>query len=171
MNKLAPARMPDEDGFMIGHSHALSGAVAGLAAAPLILHGAGRSASASSCRPRAAYALAPDLDDPARRVPQLGFVTEASPGSSARISGGHRHGTHSLAGVAAFTGGRALACLYRHDWAGRIALFLILAAGFAAASDALRIGGHAGDLLRSRGRPRRCAGRATGWRSSRSLLL
>jgi membrane-bound metal-dependent hydrolase YbcI (DUF457 family) len=56
------------------------------------------------------------------------------------VSGGHRHGTHSLIGVAAFTGAAWLACAFRHDWAGRIALGVILAAGLAAAADAVRPG-------------------------------
>ena len=64
-----------------------------------------------------------------------------------KISGGHRHGTHSLAGVAAFTAVAWLACLFRHTIPGRVVLFVILAAGFASALDALRIGGHAGNLL------------------------
>ncbi len=48
---------------------------------------------------------------------------------------------------AAFTGAAWLACLFRHTIGGRVALFILLAAGFASAMDALRIGGHAGNLL------------------------
>jgi membrane-bound metal-dependent hydrolase YbcI (DUF457 family) len=132
---------------MLGHSHALSGAAAGLAAGSLILHEppgpllllAGLTA---------AYALAPDLDHcGTTEARSLGFITEALAWNVEKVSGGHRHGTHSALGVAAFAGVAWLACLYRHDWPGRIALLLILAAGFASASDALRIGGHAGNLL------------------------
>jgi membrane-bound metal-dependent hydrolase YbcI (DUF457 family) len=132
---------------MLGHSHALSGAVAGLAAGSLILH--------EPAAPLAlfaglvtAYALAPDIDScGSTEARSLGFVTEAFAWIVRLVSGGHRHGTHSAAGVAAFAGAAWLACLFRHQQAGRIALFLILAAGFAAALDALRIGGHAGNLL------------------------
>jgi len=95
-----------------------------------------------------AYALANDLDScGSTEARSLGFVTEGFAWVVRTISGGHRHGTHSIVGVGAFAGAAWLACEYRHDWAGRIALFLILAAGFASASDALRIGGHFGNLV------------------------
>ena len=141
---------------MLGHSHAISGVVTGLAAGSLVLHEkpgpllllAGLTA---------AYALANDLDScGSTEARSLGFVTEAFAWIVRAVSGGHRHGTHSLAGIAAFTGAAALACLYRHDWPGRIALFVILAAGFAAASDALRIGGHFGNLLALAGAAAMC---------------
>lgn len=122
---------------MLGHSHALSGAVTGLAIGSLILH--------EPAAPLAlfaglvtAFALAPDIDScGSAEARSLGFVTEAFAWVVRAVSGGHRHGTHSAAGVAAFTGTAWLACEFRHDWPGRIALFLILAAGFAAAADRL----------------------------------
>lgn len=131
---------------MKGTTHAISGVVTGLAAGSLVLHDA-PAPLALLTGLTAAYALAPDLDAcHATEARSLGFVTEALAWCVRKISGGHRHGTHSLIGVAAFTGAAWLACLYRHDWPGRIALFLILAAGFCAALDALRVGGHAGNL-------------------------
>jgi membrane-bound metal-dependent hydrolase YbcI (DUF457 family) len=141
---------------MLGHSHALSGAVAGLAVGSLVLH--------EPAAPLAlfaglvtAYALAPDLDAcHATEARSLGFVTEGLAWCVEKISGGHRHGTHSALGVGAFAGAAWLACLYRHDWPGRIALLVILAAGFAAAMDALRIGGHAGNLLALAGAAAMC---------------
>lgn len=141
---------------MMGHSHALSGAVAGLAAGSLILH--------EPAAPLAlfaglvtAYALAPDLDAcHATEARSLGFVTEILAWCVEKISGGHRHGTHSLAGVAAFTGAAWLACQFRHGWPGRVALFLLLAAGFASALDALRIGGHAGNVAALAGAAAMC---------------
>jgi membrane-bound metal-dependent hydrolase YbcI (DUF457 family) len=63
------------------------------------------------------------------------------------VSGGHRHGTHSAIGVAAFTAVAWLACLSRHTWPGRIALGVILAVGLTSAMAALRVGGHGGNLL------------------------
>jgi membrane-bound metal-dependent hydrolase YbcI (DUF457 family) len=132
---------------VLGHSHALSGAAAGLAVGSLILHEPSAPLALLTGL-TAAYALAPDIDScGSTEARSLGFVTEAFAWIIRTISGGHRHGTHSLAGVAAFTGAAALACLFRHDWPGRVALCLILAAGFAAALDALRIGGHLGNLL------------------------
>jgi membrane-bound metal-dependent hydrolase YbcI (DUF457 family) len=64
-----------------------------------------------------------------------------------RVSGGHRHGTHSAIGVATFTGLAWLACAFRHDLAGRIGLAFFLAVAFAAGLRALRLGGHWADLL------------------------
>lgn len=89
----------------------------------------------------AAYALASDLDAcGSTEARSYGFVTYALAWCVRAVSGGHRHGTHSLLGVAAFTGAAWLACVFRHDWPGRIALGVILAAGLAAAADALRPG-------------------------------
>ena len=90
----------------------------------------------------AAYALAPDLDACGstearslrlRHLRGLAWFIRL-------VSGGHRHGTHSLLGVAAFTGAAWLACLFRDTWPGRVALGVIIAVGLAAAADALRPG-------------------------------
>ncbi len=132
---------------MLGRSHAISGAVAGLAVGSLVLHEPA-APLALLAGLTTAYALASDLDScGSTEARSLGFVTEGFAWIVRTVSGGHRHGTHSLAGVGAFAGAAWLACLFRHDWAGRAALFLILAAGFASALDALRIGGHAGSLV------------------------
>jgi membrane-bound metal-dependent hydrolase YbcI (DUF457 family) len=89
----------------------------------------------------AAYALAPDLDScGSTEARSYGFVTYVLAWVVRAVSGGHRHGTHSLAGVAAFTGAAWLACAFRGTWPGRIALAVFLAAGIAAAADALRPG-------------------------------
>jgi membrane-bound metal-dependent hydrolase YbcI (DUF457 family) len=133
---------------MLGHSHALSGAVAGLAIGSLVLHEpAGPLALLAGLT--AAYALAPDLDScGSTEARSLGFVTAVLSRFVRAVSGGHRHGTHSLLGVAAFTGAAWLACLFRHAIPGRAALFVILAAGFAAAADALTPrAAHAGNVL------------------------
>jgi membrane-bound metal-dependent hydrolase YbcI (DUF457 family) len=96
----------------------------------------------------AAYALAPDLDScSGTEARSFGFVTEAFAWLVRLVSGGHRHGTHSAVGVAAFTAVAWLACLSRQTWPGRIALGVILAVGLTSAMDALRVGGHAGNLL------------------------
>jgi len=141
---------------MMGHSHALSGVVTGLALGSLVLHE----------RPApllllagltAAYALAPDLDGcHSTEARSFGFVTEILAWCVEKISGGHRHGTHSLAGIAAFTAVAWLGCLFRHAIPGRVVLFVILAAGFASAMDALRIGGHAGSVLALAGSAAMC---------------
>jgi len=124
----------------MGHSHALSGVVAGLAAGSLVLH-EHPAPLLLMAGLTAAYALAPDLDGcHSTEARSFGFITWCLAWFIRAVSGGHRHGTHSLAGIAAFTAVAWLACLYRHDWPGRIALFVILAVGLAAAADALRIG-------------------------------
>lgn len=132
---------------MLGTSHALSGGVTGLAVGSLILHEPSAPLVALTGL-TAAYALAPDLDGcHSTEARSFGFVTWCLAWGIRAVSGGHRHGTHSILGIAAFTGFAWLACLFRHDWPGRVALFVILAVGLAAALDALRIGGHVGNLL------------------------
>jgi membrane-bound metal-dependent hydrolase YbcI (DUF457 family) len=136
---------------MLGHTHALSGAVTGVAAGTLVMHlPATRLAMFTGLV--IAYALAPDLDHcGTTEARSFGFITEALAWVVEKLSGGHRHGTHSVAGIAAFTAVAWLACLFRDTWPGRIGL-----AGFAAALDALRIGGHAGNLLACAGAAAMC---------------
>jgi len=132
---------------MEGRTHALSGVVTGVAAGSLALH-LPIAPLALFSAVTAAYALAPDLDTcGSTEARSFGPVTGAFAWVVEHISGGHRHGTHSAAGVAAFTAVAWLACLFRHTWPGRIVLGIILAAGFASAMDALRIRGHAGNGL------------------------
>ncbi len=84
---------------MMGRHHALlggsawmgMGALAGMPAVPL-------AASAAVC---AAAAMLPDIDEPGSTVAHLcGPVTLATAWLAQRLSGGHRHATHSLAAVA-----------------------------------------------------------------------
>jgi membrane-bound metal-dependent hydrolase YbcI (DUF457 family) len=133
---------------MMGHSHALSGAASGLAAGSLVMH--------LNVAPllllsglTAAYALAPDMDGcHSTEARSFGFVTVALAWCVRAISGGHRHGTHSALGVAAFTAVAWLACEFRGTWPGRVVLFVILAVGLASAADALRKGAaHAENIL------------------------
>jgi membrane-bound metal-dependent hydrolase YbcI (DUF457 family) len=125
---------------MRGQTHALSGVVAGLAAGSLVLYEpAGPLLLLTGLT--AAYALAPDLDScGSTEARSFGFVTYALAWCIRAVSGGHRHGTHSALGVAAFTAVAWAACAFRHTWPGRVVLGVILAAGFAAAADALRPG-------------------------------
>ena len=96
----------------------------------------------------AGAAVLPDIDHPdATCAREFGFVTEAFAWVVEHISGGHRHGTHSLAGVAAFTGAAYAAEHYRHTLGGKIGLGLLLVLVLAAALRALKIGGHFADLL------------------------
>lgn len=141
---------------MLGYSHALSGLVTGLAAGSLVLHEAPAPLGLLTAL-TVAYALAPDLDHcGTTEARSLGFITEILAWCTEKASGGHRHGTHSLAGIAAFCGAAWLACTFRHDWPGRIALALILVIGFASAADALRLG-HIGNLAALAGAAAMCA--------------
>ena len=131
----------------LGHTHALSGLVTGTAAGEFVLHlpPSGTAPLAALC---AGFACLPDLDTRhSCAARSLGFMSEAFAWSVAKISGGHRHGTHSALGVAVFTTLAWLACHYRTDTAGRLTLGAFLALAIAAGLRALRLGGHAADLL------------------------
>jgi len=132
---------------MLGHSHALSGAVTGMATGILLHLPVPQIAALAGFT--AGMALLPDLDkcgsSPARC---LGFLSEAIAWAAGRISGGHRHATHSVLGVAVFTGLAWACCQFRHDWAGKAGLALLITVSAAAALEALHIArGHAADLI------------------------
>jgi len=141
---------------MLGHSHALSGVVTGLALGSLVLHEHPAPLLLLTGL-TAAYALAPDLDHcGTTEARSFGFVTKILAWCVEKVSGGHRHGTHSIAGIAAFTAVAWAGCLFRHTIPGRAVLFVVLAAGFASAMDALRIGGHAGSVVALAGAAAMC---------------
>jgi membrane-bound metal-dependent hydrolase YbcI (DUF457 family) len=124
----------------MGHTHAISGVVTGLAAGSLLMHEHPAPLVLLTAL-TAAYVLAPDLDGcHSTEARSFGFVTWCLAWCIRAVSGGHRHGTHSAVGIAAYTAAAWFACLFWHTWPGRIALFVILAVGLAAAADALRIG-------------------------------
>jgi membrane-bound metal-dependent hydrolase YbcI (DUF457 family) len=56
-----------------------------------------------------------------------------------KLSGGHRHFTHCLGGIALFTGLAWLGCEFRHDLGGKIGLMVLLSLAFSAGLWALRI--------------------------------
>jgi membrane-bound metal-dependent hydrolase YbcI (DUF457 family) len=110
---------------MLGRDHALSGAFAFAALGPT-LHVTGSHLAAGVLLTAGAGVL-PDIDHPDSTIARcFGFLTQAFAWVVARISGGHRHGTHSLVGITA-------------------ALYLALL--YSAALRALHVGGHHGDLL------------------------
>jgi membrane-bound metal-dependent hydrolase YbcI (DUF457 family) len=132
---------------MLGHSHALSGAVTGIATGILLHLPVPQVAALAGFT--AGMALLPDLDkcgsSPARC---LGFLSEAIAWVAGRISGGHRHATHSVLGVTVFTGLAWACCQFRHDWAGKAGLALLLTVSAAAALEALHVArGHAADFI------------------------
>jgi membrane-bound metal-dependent hydrolase YbcI (DUF457 family) len=134
---------------MMGRDHALSGAVAGLAVAEFGLH-LSLVPALTLAGFAAAFAALPDLDtEHSCAARSLGFMSGGFAFLAGKVSGGHRHGTHSILGVAVFTALAWAACLFRHAEHGRIRFVLaaFLALAFAAGLRALRAGGHFADLL------------------------
>jgi membrane-bound metal-dependent hydrolase YbcI (DUF457 family) len=143
---------------MLGRDHALSGAVAFAALAPL-LHVTEAHLAAGVVLTAGAGVL-PDIDHPDSTISRsFGFLTEWFAWVVDRLSGGHRHGTHSLFGIAVFTVGTYGAGLFQLSEpkaaaAGHLVFswhivpaVLVLALLYSSALRALRIGGHLGDLL------------------------
>jgi membrane-bound metal-dependent hydrolase YbcI (DUF457 family) len=141
---------------MLGRDHALSGAFAFAALAPT-LHVTTAHLAAGVALTAGAGVL-PDIDHPDSSIARsFGFLTEGFSWLIHKISGGHRHGTHSLIGIAVFTAGALAAGKYQLSWAQvpghsafswhMIPAALYMALIYSAALRALRIGGHHGDLL------------------------
>lgn len=140
---------------MLGRDHALSGAATGLAVAEFGLHLTVFPALALTGF-MACFAVLPDLDCVGSCAARsLGFLSEGFARCVALVSGGHRHGTHSLLGIAVFTGYVALATLFgAHPWdslwwadAALVLLAVFLALAIAAGLRAFRIHGHVADAL------------------------
>jgi membrane-bound metal-dependent hydrolase YbcI (DUF457 family) len=132
---------------MMGRSHALSGALTGAALSITVLH-ADRPHVAVAALLTAGAAVLPDLDHRDATVARtFGFITEAFARVVGKLSGGHRHLTHSLTGCAIFTALVGIAAHYRHGWPGRIGLGFAATLLIASALRALKLGGHAADLL------------------------
>lgn len=131
----------------LGRTHCLSGAVLGAAWAEYVAH-LSATGTIEIAGLTAGAAVLLDLDHPKATLAQsFGFLTKAFAWTVGRISGGHRHGTHSILGVAVFTGLSWLGVHYRHDLAGRIGLCLLLTLVIAGGLYAARVKGHVADLL------------------------
>ena len=132
---------------MLGRTHALSGAVVGAAVGLTATHlTPGRLAVGVVLT--AGAAVLPDIDHPdATCARSFGFITWTFAWLVEHVSGGHRHGTHSLVGIAAFSAAAYAADAYRQVPAGKIALGLLLTLVIASALRALKIGGHWADLI------------------------
>jgi membrane-bound metal-dependent hydrolase YbcI (DUF457 family) len=142
---------------MLGRDHALSGAVAFAGLAP-VLH-VRVSYLAAGVVLTAGAGVLPDIDHPDSTISRsFGFLTEWFAWVVNKLSGGHRHGTHSLLGIIVFTAAAYGAGLYQlsepksvtshviPSWHFAPAA-LILALLYSAALRALHIGGHFGDLI------------------------
>jgi membrane-bound metal-dependent hydrolase YbcI (DUF457 family) len=97
----------------------------------------------------AGMALTPDLDScGSSQARCLGFLTRSLAWVIRSVSGGHRHLTHSLIGIAAFTGLAGLACHFRADIAGKAGLALLITIALSSALEATHVtDGHLADVL------------------------
>lgn len=107
---------------MEGKTHALSGAVTYAALAPLLHATPVQVAVGAVCT--AGAALLPDLDHPkASATRALGPVTMGVGWVVRTLSGGHRHGSHSLVGIGVFAAAGWLCSL--GDYASMAALWVL----------------------------------------------
>ena len=128
---------------MMGRTHALSGAAAYLAAAPLLAaRGLDTSATALLVGAVAAAGagMLPDLDHPKASIARsMGPVTHVLARGVAWLSGGHRNGTHSILGLAVFTVIAVAVCAFG-GWPLAILLALLFSLGLTAL-DIVRLSG------------------------------
>jgi membrane-bound metal-dependent hydrolase YbcI (DUF457 family) len=150
------ARSQGVNRSMLGRDHALSGALAFAALGPT-LHVTGSHLAAGVIL-TAGTGVLPDIDHPDSTVARsFGFLTEWFAWVVARLSGGHRHGTHSLLGITVFTAGALGAGAFQlsgpvsHGHAAfswhMVPAALFLALMYSAALRALHLGGHHADLV------------------------
>jgi membrane-bound metal-dependent hydrolase YbcI (DUF457 family) len=137
---------------MLGRDHALSGALAFTAVAPLLQVTGAHLAAAVVLT--AGAGVLPDIDEPGSTIARtFGFLTGAFAWMVHKISGGHRKGTHSLLGVALVAAASLGAASWQAGarasgpWWHLVPAGLILALLFSAAFRALNIGGHHGDAF------------------------
>jgi len=131
----------------LGHTHALSGAVAGLAVGLFVKHMPEAQLTILTGL-TAGAAVLPDIDHPNSSLAHcFGFFTKTVAWLIGRVSGGHRHLTHAIFGVAGFTILAWLGVKYRHELGGRIGLGIFLALIIASGLYAFGIRGHAADVL------------------------
>jgi len=132
---------------MLGHSHSLSGAVTG-AATGILLHMSDPRIAALAVF-TAGAALLPDLDAVHSCCARsLGFLSGAVSHVIRFVSGGHRHTTHSVLGIAVFTAAAVAACFFRHDPGGMAGLAFLVCLIVSAALEALHLTrSHAADAI------------------------
>jgi membrane-bound metal-dependent hydrolase YbcI (DUF457 family) len=131
----------------MGHTHALSGLVTGAAAGLYVLH-LPPAGTVTLAGLTAGAAVLPDIDHPDATLAHcFGFLTKAFAWLVGKIAGGHRWGTHSVLGVAVFTGLAWAAVYFRADPGGRAGLLVLLSLIIAGGLYALRTGGHWADAI------------------------
>lgn len=131
----------------LGHTHALSGLVTGAAVGLYVTHPPPPQL-AIFVGLTAGAAVLPDIDHPNSTLAHcFGFLTKGFAWLIGLVSGGHRHLTHAILGVAGFTGLAWLAVRHRHGLAGQIGLGIFLSLIIASALYALSVHGHGADVL------------------------
>jgi membrane-bound metal-dependent hydrolase YbcI (DUF457 family) len=140
---------------VLGRDHALSGALAFAALAPG-LHVSG-AYLATGIALSAGAGVLPDIDHPDSSIAlTFGFLTNTFSWLIEKVSGGHRHLTHAIPGVAVFTAGALTAGRYQLSASAAhhpafswhlVPAGIFLALLYSAALRALKIGGHHGDLI------------------------
>lgn len=141
----------------LGHTHALSGLVTGAAVGLYASHVRLEHVGLGHLSPghlavftglTAGAAVLPDIDHPKSSLARsFGFLTTGFAWLVGKISGGHRHLTHSILGIAGFTLLAWLAVKIRHDIGGKIILAAFLSLIIAGALYALTVHGHGADVL------------------------
>jgi len=123
-----------------GPTHALSGAVTGTALGLFGLHTT-ITGTADLAVLTAGFATVSDLDQCGSTAARsFGLLTESLAHVVRRVSGGHRHATHTLVFSIAFAGVAWLAGEWRHCRPAAVILGMILAVGVASGLEALRPG-------------------------------
>jgi membrane-bound metal-dependent hydrolase YbcI (DUF457 family) len=121
-----------------GRTHALSGTVLGLGVGVVTHMTLKHDAEIAGLTTGMALLL--DLDScGSTGARSLGLISGAVSHLVRKVSGGHRHATHSLIGIAAFTGLALLACHFRGDYAGLAGLALLITLSVSAGLEALHV--------------------------------
>jgi len=130
----------------LGHTHALSGAVAGLAVGLYLTHPHAVQLALFTGL-TAGAAVLPDIDHPNSTLAHcFGFLTKGFAWLVGKISGGHRHLTHAVLGVAGFEFLAWLGAKYRHEIGGKAGLAILLSLIIASGLYAFGMRGHVADL-------------------------
>ncbi len=143
----------------LGHTHALSGAMAGLGVglyATHLAHLAHVHVHVPSTSAElllftgltAGAAVLPDIDHPNSTLAHcFGLLTKSFAWLIGKISGGHRHLTHAILGVAGFTFLAWLAVKYSRDIGAKVGLAIFLALIIAGGLYAFGVRGHVADVI------------------------
>lgn len=130
----------------LGHTHALSGVVAGTAVGLYMTH-LPSTQLVLFAGLTAGTAVLPDIDHPNSTLAHcFGFLTRSFAWLIGKISGGHRHLTHAVLGVAGFEFLAWLAAKFRYEIGGKAGLVILLSLIVAGGLYAFGVHGHVADL-------------------------